>query len=156
ITGNYLSMSINHGENPTDGQYAYVLLPNKTKDETAAYAENADIDILENNADVQAVKENKLNIIGANFWKNEKTTVERITRHHQASVMVKEVTDDYLEISVSDPTHKNNEIEIDLDYPIASALWLDPRIQMVEMASSQTKLKINVEGAMGQTISAKF
>lgn len=157
LTRNYLSMSIDHGVNPEKGNYAYVLLPNQSKEATATYAKNADIEILENNDKVQAVKENNLHIVGANFWENEETTVDKITSYNKASVMVKEIPGDRLEVSVSDPTHKNKDvIEIELDYAIKSPLWLDSRVSILESTATKTKIAVHVEGAMGQSIKGTF
>jgi hyaluronate lyase len=42
--------------------YEYVLLPNKTSSQVTDYANNPDIQVLENSGDAQAVQEKKLNI----------------------------------------------------------------------------------------------
>ena len=156
ITRNYMKMSINHGVNPSNGSYSYVLLPNKSKEETAKYSENPDIKILANNEKVQAVKEQKLNIMGVNFWENEKITIDKLTSYQKASVMFKEIPGDRIEIAVSDPTHKQDSIEIELDYNIKSSIFVDPRIQIKKISPAKTKLVIDVKGSMGQSITARF
>lgn len=156
ITRNYMKMSISHGVNPSNGSYSYVLLPNKSKEETAKYSENPDIKVLANNEKVQAVKEKKLNIIGVNFWENEKITIDKLTSYQKASVMFKEITGNMIEIAVSDPTHKQDIIEIELDYNIKSSIFVDPRIQIKKISPAKTKLVIDVKGAMGQSITAGF
>jgi hyaluronate lyase len=156
ITRNYMKMVINHGVNPSNGSYSYVLLPNKSKEETAKYSENPDIKVLANNEKVQAVKEKKLNIIGVNFWENEKITIDKLTSYQKASVMFKEIPGDMIEIAVSDPTHKQNSIEIELDYNIKSSIFVDPRIQVMKISPAKTKLVIDVKGTMGQSITARF
>lgn len=156
ITRNYLKMDINHGVNPNNGSYSYVLLPNQSKEETAKYSENPDIKVLANNEKVQAVKEKNLNIIGVNFWEIEKTTVEKLTSYQKASVMFKEIPGNMIEIAVSDPTHKQDSIEIELDYNIKSSIFTDPRIQVKKISPAKTKLVIDVKGAMGQTLVARF
>ncbi|WP_322390260.1 polysaccharide lyase family 8 super-sandwich domain-containing protein, partial [Clostridium perfringens] len=61
ITNNYLEMWFDHGVNPTDASYEYVMLPNQTKQQVEEYAKNPSITVLSNTSSVQAVKENKLN-----------------------------------------------------------------------------------------------
>lgn len=156
VTRNYLEIAIDHGVNPENEDYAYVLLPNKTSEETHMYSKNPDIEILRNDEKVQAVKEHDLNIIGANFWTNEKENVAKITSHNQASVMTKEIPGDMLEVAVSDPTHNNETITLELGYSQASVMWVDPRIKVIEANSDHIKIEIDVKGAMGESIVAKF
>ncbi|SDE70771.1 hyaluronate lyase, partial [Paenibacillus sp. UNCCL117] len=106
ITHNYMNLWLDHGSNPTNGRYAYVLLPGKTSAQVSGYAANPNIAILENTINVHAVKETDLNITGANFW-NGGYTAGIITSDSKAAVMTKENTGEDIEVSVSDPTHLN-------------------------------------------------
>lgn len=155
ISRNYLEMWFDHGSNPKDASYEYVLLPNKSKDEVKAYAENPQVTVLKNSSEVQAVKHNKLNIIGANFFTDTAQTVEGITVKGKASVMVKEEQGE-IELSISDPTMKNNgTIEVELDKKDLSAVSLDSEIKVIQLAPT-LKLSVNVKGTKGKSIKAKF
>ncbi|GEN56492.1 hypothetical protein GCM10012290_01400 [Halolactibacillus alkaliphilus] len=156
IKRNYFQIVVDHGVNPTNEGYSYVLLPNKTKQETHEYSENPDIEILRNDEKVQAVKETSLNIIGANFWTNHKEAVDRITSHNKASVMIKEIPGDMLEVAVSDPTHLAETITLELDYSVDSIMWMDSRVNIIENNSNRIIIEINVKGAMGESVIAKF
>lgn len=156
ITRNYMQMSLHHGNQPANASYSYVWLPNKSKDETAAYAANPDIEILANNEQVQAVKDQRMNLLGANFWENEVASVDRLTSYHKASVMVMETPDKTLKLSVSDPTHENkNVIELRLDYRLES-LDLGDRVEILEQTLTHTKVAVRVGGTLGSAVQAEF
>ena len=119
ITRNYFSLVLNHGMQPKNKGYSYILLPGLDKEETEEYARNSDVSIVENSSDAHAVFEKKLNILGANFWNDTKKTLQVdgkdfITVDRKASVMTKE-SDKGISLSVTDPTWKNNKGGILID-----------------------------------------
>lgn len=155
VTRNYLQIIIDHGAQPDGETYQYVLLPLQSAEQTARYAQSPDIEVLANNERVQAVKEHTLNLMGANFWEPGETTVDRITSFHQASVMMEETADERLVLSVSDPTHEQDEIELILHYRL-EPIEVDERVQIVEQTLESTTLAIRVDGAMGASIRSEF
>src|SRR5699024_11457840 len=74
IKRNYATMWNDHVVKPDDDMYSYVLLPGKSEEEVGAYAKDPDIDVIRNDGDVQAVADTNEQILGANFWKDEKQT----------------------------------------------------------------------------------
>lgn len=155
ITRNYMTLWLNHGVNPGGGEYQYVLLPGKTAAQVAAYAAAPDIEVLTNTSSVQAVKETKLGIIGANFWEDGASSVDLITVNKKASVMTREAEEGTLELSVSDPTQLNTGvIEVELDRS-ASGYTADPGITVTQL-SPTIKLTVNVNAAKGKTFKASF
>lgn len=154
-TRNYMSLAVDHGLNPTDQSYSYVLLPNKTSAQVSDYAAAPDISILENSDSVQAVKENSLNVTGINFWNDEPATAGPVTSDKKASVMLSE-TPDELELSVSDPTQKNaGQIYITVDASATGLISKDPEVTVVQY-SPTIKLKVNVNNARGKDFNVKF
>ena len=89
-TENYLELWIDHGKNPKNADYSYVLLPEKTAEETEAYAAAPQIAVLENNESVQAVYHQGLNMTGINFWNKNGGSVNDVTSSSAASVMLQE------------------------------------------------------------------
>ena len=155
-TRNYLSLYFKHGIDPANGSYAYVLFPGKTPSQVSSYAANPNITILQNDSTIQAVKENTLNIIGANFWIDSTNTVDIITCDKKAAVMTKENSGSEIEVSVVDPTQANSgTISLMLNKSAASVVSKDPRITVTQL-SPQIKLSIDVNGADGAKIKAKF
>ncbi|MGG1517891.1 polysaccharide lyase family 8 super-sandwich domain-containing protein [Paenibacillus oryzisoli] len=155
ITRNYLSLALNHGGNASNQSYQYVILPGKTSAELTSYASTPDITVLANTADVQAVKETTLNVIGANFWNDAVTTVDFITSNKKASVMTKETASE-LEISVSDPTQANTgTIQLELDRAASGTISADAGVTVTQL-SPTIKLSVNVNAAKGKSFKAKL
>ncbi|WZH35776.1 MAG: polysaccharide lyase family 8 super-sandwich domain-containing protein [Microbacterium enclense] len=149
ITRNYLSLSLDHGSNPTDGAYSYVLLPNKTSAQVDSYASDPDISILENSTSAQAVRENGLNVTGITFWKDEVTTAGGVTSDRKASVMVSKSAGT-LDVSVADPTQKNvGQIYLSLDTPATGLISNDPEVTVLQYTPT-VELKVNVDKAGGK------
>lgn len=111
-TNSYFELWYSHGVNPTDGSYAYVLLPGATTEETKAFAESDNISILANNALLQAVKDNRTNVTYLVFW--QKGSFAGVTVQQPCMVIMREQGDE-LVISVSDPTQKLNEGSVVID-----------------------------------------
>ena len=63
------SLWMDHGVAPTDSSYAYIVLPNATAEETAAYRQNNQIVIVANTDTVQAVRHEGLKQTQVNFYK---------------------------------------------------------------------------------------
>lgn len=154
-TRNFLTMWYNHGVNPVDSTYSYVLLPNKTASQVSSYAANPNIQIIENSPDAQAVKEKTLGLTAINFWNDITKTVGNITSTRKASVIVKESGDEY-ELAVSDPTQvAGSPIELEIDKKAASVISKDSNVTVTQL-SPTIKLSINVSNMKGATIRAKF
>lgn len=155
ITRNYLTLWFNHGVKPYDGRYAYVLLPNSTKSQTEAYAKNPDIKILANDSNVHAVKENRLNLIGANFWNDKLHKMDIITVDKKSSVMVREALD-YTAVSISDPTMKNKGfINVELNKSNRGVLSKDDNIEVIQ-TSPTIKFKVYVNNSRGKSFNVRF
>lgn len=153
---NYLTMWYDHGVNPQAQSYSYVLLPNKSVEEVKSYSQNPNIEILKNEANVHAVRHNDLGIAGFNFWEEKPITADFVTSNRQSSVMVRENSDDTLEVAVSDPTLENTGIiEIELDRSAAGIIEADPQVYVSQLHPT-IKLKVNVSGSMGRSFQAKF
>ena len=154
VENNFVTMWIDHGVDPNNEKYSYVLLPNKSEEEVEEYYKNPDIEILENSENVHAVRENKLNITAANLWEDNQG-VDFIKADKKASIMVRE-NNGTLKIGVSDPTMKNNgTIRVELDKEVGDLISKDDRVTVVE-ASDKVVLEINVSNTKGATIEAEF
>ena len=155
ITRSYATMWFDHGVNPANDTYSYVLLPGLNQEQTSQYAAKPEIIILRNDSAVQAVHDVKENIIGANFWLDEKQTAGPLTVYQKASITMQE-KDGVLELAVSDPTMKNTgSIDIDFDGKAFKVLEADEQVQVIQTKPS-IKLKVNVSQANGKTFSVKL
>lgn len=128
-TENYLEMWVDHGQNPENASYSYVLLPETSAEETENYAQAPKVTILENSSEVQAVRHETLKITGINFWQEQGGSIDGITSDKAASVMLQETEQGTVKVSVSDPTMKNKgNIRLTLEEEIADCVQLDENV----------------------------
>jgi len=150
VVKNYFELWFDHGKNPQNAEYSYVMLPGKTVEEMKEYEKNPTVEILANTTDVQAVRYKSKNVIGANFWQDKTASVSGITCNKKASIIVKQ-TGDTLEIGVSDPTMKNLEtIEAEIDKELGSLVSADPNV-VVSANNGKIHLVVNTKGKNGDT-----
>lgn len=155
LSREYFTAWISHGVRPETQSYAYVLLPSKSINETELYARKPQIEIVQQDDMIHAVKEKSLNLIGVNYWTNERKTVEGITCDKAAAIMVQQEKSK-LFFSVSDPTHAlRQNINIELKVKGVSVISKDNRIQ-VKQLQPNIQLIINARDAHGKTIEAEF
>jgi hyaluronate lyase len=154
-THNYMTLWFDHGVNPTNGTYSYVLLPNKTSTQVASYATSPNITILENSSEAQAVKETGLNMTGINFWQDARKTVSGVTSDSKSSVMTRETANDF-EVSVSDPTQDNvGNIYIEVANSAKNLISKDDAVTILQY-SPTIKFKVNVKASAGKAFKVKF
>ena len=154
-TDNYLKLWFNHGLQPTNASYAYVILPNMTANSVSNYALNPDIVIITNTPFVQAVKKPALGVVAANYWTNGNSSADFISVNGKASVITW-MTSSNLSVGVSDPTQTNkNSITVTLNQPVSAVLSADNGVT-VQQLSPQTVLSVNVNGSMGKSFQASF
>jgi hyaluronate lyase len=113
----YAYISINHGKNPVNATYSYVILPNKTISDAKSYSKNRNVSVLLNSEAVHAVKENKRNILGINFF--EASEFDVFNAKTPLSLLVKEPGNGF-EFYISDPTMHQSFVEIDISSELAS------------------------------------
>ena len=163
---NFLSIGLQHGNNPTDARYAYALLPCLTEQETGAYSRSPDIRIIANTAAVQAVQEQQLGITGCAFWKKGSISLNAVKLRsieaaQPCAVMVQKDSNGKLSLAVSDPTQLQSSVEITLtgeNYRIApdNGLSVDTAGVMVQSENGITRIVVNTERSYGKTITVEL
>ncbi len=116
-SSSFTEMWIDHGISPQGGDYAYVILPGKSAEETALYSSNPGIEILSNTGKLQAVRDKASGICSMVFW--EKGSLEGISVDKPLIVMMQN-KDGKIKFTASDPTHKLTTATITLSSEIAS------------------------------------
>jgi hyaluronate lyase len=154
-TDNYLKLWFNHGQQPANASYAYVILPNLTASSVSNYALNPDIIILTNTASIQAVKKPALGVVAANFWTNGNSSADLISVNNKSSVISWETTTN-ISVGISDPTQTNkNSITVTLNRPASSVLSADAGVTVLQL-TPQIIFSVNVNGSRGRTFQAAF
>ncbi|TLS51812.1 hypothetical protein FE782_12935 [Paenibacillus antri] len=151
----YMTLWFDHGIDPANETYEYVLLPGKTAAQVEAYASAPEITILENSPEAQAVRENGLNITGIQFWNDAPKTVGGVTSDKRAAVMTHE-TDDELAVSVSDPSQKNTgTIQIEIERSATAVNGLEPGVTVTQL-SPTIRMTVHTAASEGKTFRASF
>ncbi|MEV4415129.1 polysaccharide lyase family 8 super-sandwich domain-containing protein [Catellatospora sp. NPDC049609] len=101
VSRKYLTLWVDHGLNPTNAGYAYILLPGATATATAARAAAPTVNVLANTSAVQAVTDTATGVTAANFF--TAGTAGPITVSAPCSVLLRE-TATTLTVTVADPT----------------------------------------------------
>lgn len=154
-TDNYLKLWFNHGQQPTNANYAYVILPNMNASSVSNYALSPDIVVLTNTANVQAVKKPALGIVAVNFWTNGNNSADLISVNNKSSVITSETATN-ISVGISDPTQTNkSSITVTLNRSAANVVSSDSGVT-VQQLSPQIILSVNVNGSHGKTFQASF
>ena len=111
VTRDYLSLAVSHGDGTEEGaeDYAYVLLPGRTEEETAEYASGSEIEIISNTAEVQAVADRSSGASGYQFW--TAVSAGNVSADQASSVTMKE-EDGTLKLGISDPSQTQDSVTI--------------------------------------------
>ncbi len=146
----FYELWISHGEAPQNGTYSYVMLPEKTPEETKAYTVNPDVKVLASTEALHVVREETLGITAMVFWKAG--SYGGITVDQPMILMVQESNGVY-ELSVSDPTQELKSGTI----TIQKALHLtfgDPELTVT--GSDKTVIKADFSETLGKSLAASF
>lgn len=142
-TTSYSEMWIDHGVSPQASDYAYVLLPGMTADETKSYSSNPQVEILSNTGALQAVHSKSTGVYAMVFW--QKGSIAGVTVDSPLIVMMQK-EDGKIKMTASDPTHKLTTAKITIDKEIAKLTGSES----VASADGKT-ITLNLEGSKGKT-----
>jgi len=112
-TNPFLKLTLNHGPNPKNATYAYVLLPLLTAQETQTYASNNQLQILSNDASAHAVYQKNQGSLGIVFWNTQKR-INGVSVNKPAIVFIQYGNNNKVSIIVSDPTSLSSQIEVSM------------------------------------------
>ncbi|GAA1372972.1 polysaccharide lyase 8 family protein [Streptomyces beijiangensis] len=147
ITRRYLTLWFDHGTDPTDATYSYLLMPGATTAATAARAADTTwLTTLANTDNQQGVAVPSLGFTGINFW--FAGTVGTVTASAPAAVMIRE-SGGTATICVSDPMRQSATIDVTWNRPVSAVTAKDSTVQTVSTGSSLT-LRIT-PGTLGAT-----
>jgi len=151
VTKSYLTLWLDHGRNPVNATYAYVLLPGKSAEQVREYAAGPNMKILSNTPQVQAVRAAREGAIGLNFWDVPSAPVAGVSVSAPASVILRETPEELL-VGVSDPTQVyQDEITVELDINVSGVKAENPNVKV--LSTAPLKLQVHVTGGLGRTFS---
>lgn len=152
---NYLTLWYDHGKNPANVTYAYVLLPGFAASNVEAYAASPEVMVLENSSRAQGVRELGTGITAVNFWTAGTNSLGGITVTKPSCVIVRNDAV-YLDVAVSDPTQTNTgSIAVEVDAAATGLFAADAGVTVVQMKPT-VKLSVTNSVADGRSYRASF
>nr|ACN58896.1 xanthan lyase [uncultured bacterium BLR18] len=160
VSASYLSLSLPHGARPKAGAYTYILLPNRSAAQVAAFAAANPVRVAERSAGATAVTDSALGLTGMVFWEDAAKTVKVAGRPYLASdrkaVVVVQQHGAGLQLAVADPTQAHTGmIHLELHRGASAVLTHDPAITVLQLQPT-IKLAVAVNGSAGKSYHAQF
>jgi hyaluronate lyase len=146
-TRGYQTLWLDHGTDPVDASYAYLLMPGASRRTLAARAADSRwLTVLDNTADRQAIAVPSLGLTAANFWRAG--TVGRLTVTAPASVLARRRRS-VLDLRISEPPRTGQPFEVVWDGPARRVIGHDPS---VSVRSTGRSLRLTITpGVAGAT-----
>ncbi len=105
---------IDHGNEPQNAAYSYIVVPDVTVEELKESSSNSrNIEIISNTSEVQAVKNNKLEICQIAFYRAGEVEISadvKVSMESQGMAMLKMQENRITALTVSDPSRKLNKV----------------------------------------------
>ncbi|ANZ16093.1 lyase [Streptomyces noursei ATCC 11455] len=133
-TRRYLTLWYDHGTDPTDAGYAYLLMPGVTRSALAARAADRHwLTVLANDPDRQAIAVDPLGVTAANFWRAG--TAGPLAADGPASVLIRERrvpgrTGRTATLCAAAPTRTGDPLRITWSRPVRAVLRHDPSVEV--------------------------
>ncbi|MEU6374663.1 polysaccharide lyase 8 family protein [Streptomyces sp. NPDC046909] len=138
-TRRWQTLWLDHGTDPTDASYAYVLMPGASRRLVAARAADPHwLSVLANDATRQAVHVPSLGLTAANFW--QAGTAGPLTATAGAGVLLRR-EGRTATLCVSEPPRTGEPLEITWDHPVRTVIRAD---DPVEIVSTSRRLRLRV------------
>lgn len=148
---NYFTAYIDHGKNPKNSKYSYIIIPMSNENILKNYDWNS---IKINQQDENAHYISKKNIKAINYWKDSPYKVDKFKSYSTLSLIAKE-ENNILELWLADPTQLSqihSTLEIDGKY---SLIETNDKTLKIKDSGNKTILKFNTQN-IGQSINIKL
>ncbi|WP_406442131.1 polysaccharide lyase 8 family protein [Streptomyces sp. NBC_01613] len=128
-TRRWQTLWLDHGTDPTDATYAYVLMPGASRRTVASRAADRHwLSLLVNDSTCQAVRVPSLGLTAANFW--QPGTAGPLTASAPASVLVRH-HGRTATLCVSEPPRTGEPFEIIWDRPVRGVVRADDTVEVL-------------------------
>ncbi|MEM9647901.1 MAG: polysaccharide lyase family 8 super-sandwich domain-containing protein, partial [Bacteroidota bacterium] len=119
VTMDVFKFWFDHGTNPLDDSYAYIVTPGKVTTAQMQAYDMSNIKILQNSGDVQAVKNESLDMIQVVFYEPTTVNLDGITIgvDKACSLILKNVSTSNVDVYVSDPSETSEGVQIVWESP---------------------------------------
>ncbi|MFC6509295.1 polysaccharide lyase 8 family protein [Promicromonospora citrea] len=152
-TNGFATVWLEHGTDPADGRYGYVLLPGTTAQEVAARAAAPRTEVLADSPAVQAVRRG--GTVALNVWQERAPETGGVRCDRPAAVLVVE-EEGRLTVALADPTQRlDRDLRVMIARSARGVAATHDRVR-VERHSPAITLVADLRGARGATVTATF
>lgn len=130
ITRDYVTAVISHGVDPADASYAYVVLPNASPAQTAAYAAKPKVRILANSAEAQVVAHPEDGLVLANLW--QATSTDAVSADAPVSAVLRKRSGQ-LQLAIAAPSRPSAPVTVSLDAKATKLVAADDGIDVTSL-----------------------
>lgn len=154
-TRSYFTSWFQHDARERDDEYAYLLLPGRSPEQVAEYADDPGIEIVASTRDIHAVTDRWLGLFAVHFWEDGQQAAGPVRCDKKASIVMKESHEE-VEVCIADPSQKGcGPMSLELDISVEDVITHDERI-IVKRLDPVVVLSVQLEGAKGRTQSIVF
>ncbi|WP_406730983.1 polysaccharide lyase 8 family protein [Streptomyces sp. NBC_01794] len=141
VTRRYQTLWLDHGTDPADASYVYLLMPGASRRTLAVRARDEHwLEVLANTRACQAVSVRCLGLTAANFW--QPGTVGPLTSTAQASALVRS-NRRTATLHISEPPRTGEPVEITWHHPVRKVTSKDASVEVLATGRS---LRLRVAG----------
>ncbi|MGW0227785.1 polysaccharide lyase 8 family protein [Actinopolymorpha singaporensis] len=140
----YFTLWLDHGVDPDQAAYSYVLLPTADAETTRRYAERPGTAVVANTSRVQAVRALNAGVLGVNLWALGAASI--VSTGAPAGVVVQE-GDEEVALAVSDPTRAAGKVWISVGVPANRVLAADEGLRVITL--DPLTVEVDLGGANG-------
>ncbi|MBU1345394.1 MAG: polysaccharide lyase 8 family protein [Alphaproteobacteria bacterium] len=148
IARNYATVWFDHGADPSNGGYAYSLLPGADAAQTRRFAVDRPVKVLRRDADCHSVQRGSDSLTAAAVWADGWIEIEHIGFLGPCAAIWRS-DGDILDVSIADPTHLRESVSLRVS---GSDVQLIEAADGVSLASEPTGTVVTVD--TGQALGA--
>ncbi|MGP3957600.1 polysaccharide lyase 8 family protein [Nonomuraea sp. 3N208] len=149
VTRRYVTFWFDHGIDPVDASYAYVLLPNASRERTRAFRGSRPIRVVANSPQVQAVRMRGL--LAATFWAAGEVDGVRVDA--PCALLVRRTSGRIL-VAVADPSRTVDAVTVTLDRPARGVARADDTVSV--RPGAHPAVTVALGGSLGRTHTAEL
>ncbi|MDX3846222.1 polysaccharide lyase 8 family protein [Streptomyces europaeiscabiei] len=139
-TRRWQTVWLDHGTDPVDAVYVYLLMPGASRHAVAARAADRHwLSILANDTTCQAVHVPSLGLTAANFWQS--ATAGPLTASAGASVLLRR-RGRTATLCVSEPPRSGEPVEITWRGPVREVVRADEAVEVLEATRGRLRLRV--------------
>lgn len=147
LTRRYLTMWLDHGIDPANASYSYLVVPGASVDRTRQLGRSTGLRILRNTGDAQAVAHPTLGLAMMNFWKPGH--IADVVADTPCSI-IQHWKNNQLHLGISDPTQLAASVRLHLLLPGLRQVSADPGVSTTRTPNG-LRINVDVTGAAGAT-----